>query len=123
MTPIVQVDFTIFRLLSMVFFFLVPFAGIFVAIGRLLNKQKNQCRDIKIINGALWKDGRPLLQSVKVCKEERDEVKESCDDILKKLDEMDTKQDASNELRSKQIQKIKLHMQKIDLWYIETHKR
>jgi hypothetical protein len=119
---IVQVDFTIFRLIAMAFVFLVSFAGIFITIGRLLNKQKVQCKDLKIINGALWKDGRPLLQSVEVCKEERDEFKILCREIIDKLNVMDKKQDESNVLRSKQIQKITLHMQKIDLWYKENHK-
>lgn len=122
MTQGIQIDFTMFRFLTMIFFFLVSFAGIFITIGRLLNKQKTHCKNIKIINGALWKDGRPLLQSVKACKEERDEFKILCKEIIDKLNEMDDKQDKTNELRSKQIQKITLHMQKIDLWYKEKHK-
>lgn len=109
----VQIDLTLFHFLTAGFVFLVSFAGIFVAIGKLLTKQKTQCKDIKILNNAMWKDGRPLLQSVK-------EGKESYDKIMSKLNEMDEKQDDVNNERTKQISEIRLHMQKIDIWYTET---
>lgn len=114
---------TLYPFLGAVFIFLVSFAGIFIAIGRLLNKQKSHCTKIKTIENSMWKEGRPLLQNVETCKEERAEVKETCNTILAKLGEMDKKQDEANKKREGQIQKINLHMQKIDLWYIETHKR
>lgn len=128
------VGLTLYPFLGTLFVFLVSFAGVFIAIGRLLSKQRNHCTKIKTIDNALWKEGRPLLQSIKVCKEERDEfkkdykegqgeLKNNCETILKKLEEMDEKQDGMNMKRERQIQKINLHMQRIDIWYAETHKK
>lgn len=117
----IHVGLTLYPFLGAVFIFLVSFAGIFVAIGRLLNKQKSQCTKIKTIETSMWKEGRPLLQSVETCGEERKEFNKTCDMILEKLEEMDKKQDSANEKREKQIHKITLHMQKIDIWYAETH--
>lgn len=111
---IVQIDLTLFRFLTASFIFLASFAGLFISIGRLLNKQKAQCKKIETINNAMWKEGRPLLQSVKDSKELHKE-------IMIKLDEMDEKQDNVNKERTEQIGKIRLHMQKIDIWYTETH--
>lgn len=98
-----------------IFFFLVTFAGIFITIGKLLYKQKTHCRDIKIINNAMWKDGRPLLQSV-------GESKELHNKIMDKLDKMDKKRDEVVKERNEQMKIIELHMQRIDIWYTETHK-
>ena len=117
-----QINFTVFRFVVSLSFFLLSFAGIFVTLGKLLNKQKSHCGSIKIVNNALWEKGRPLLQSVETCKEERNEFKIVCDEILKKLEHMDTKQDKINNERSKQIENVRLHMQRVDVWYAETHK-
>lgn len=117
-----QVNLTVFRFVISLGFFLLVFAGIFVTLGKLLNKQKSHCTRIKFIDNALWQRGQPLLQSVATCKEEREDFKKVCDEILKKLGQMDTKQDEINSERGKQIENIRLHMQKIDTWYAETHK-
>ena len=118
----IHVGLTLYPFLGALFVFLVSFAGVFIAIGRLLNKQKSQCTKIKTIEGSMWKEGRPLLQSVKTCGEERSELNKTCDMILGKLGEMDRKQDKTTKKWDEQMVKIQLHMQKIDLWYIETHK-
>lgn len=117
-----HVGLTLYPFLGALFVFLVSFAGIFIAIGRLLNKQKSHCDKIKTIEKSMWDKGRPLLQSTKGCVEERSEFNKTCDIILRKLEDMDKKQDETNEKRNKQIIEIQLHMQKIDLWYVETHK-
>lgn len=115
-------EFTTIKLLFSIIIPLIVFGGIFITIGRLLAKQKNHCKYIEIINKAMWKNGRPLLQSIQESKELRIEYNKKHDKIMEKLDEMDEKQDKTNTKRDEQIGEIKLHMQKIDLWYIETHK-
>lgn len=114
MAQVIQIDLTVFRFLIAGFFFLISFAGIFVMIGKLLSKQKTHCKSIKIITNAMWKEGRPLLQSVK-------ESEKLHKQIMDKLEKMDKKRDGVVKERNEQMRIIELHMQKIDLWYIETH--
>lgn len=110
----VQFDITVFRIFITGILFFVAFAGIFITIGKILNKQRTHCSKIGTINNALWKQGRPLLQSVK-------ESEKLHSEIMDKLDTMDIKQDEVNKERAEQIGEIKLHMQKIDLWYEDKH--
>lgn len=125
-------DFTIFRFVIIVFFFFVTLAGIFITIGKLLSRQKDHCKKIKTINESLYIKGQPVYRTINGCektekrfnesiKELEEQGKEQHALIIDKLEAMDGKQDRVNIQRNAQIEKIKLHMVKIEMWYQETH--
>ena len=122
MPQIIHIDFTVFRFVVSVILLLIAIGGSLIAVGRLLNKQKGHCNSLKILNNALWKEGRPLLQSVGDCKESRKEVQEDLDSkydvIIKKLEDMDKKRAEVVIARNAQIAKINKHVQRIELLYV-----